>query len=119
MKWLYDFVQESNRIEGIVREPSDVELEATFNFIGLHTVDVEAMVALVSVYQPGAVLRDRAGLDVRVGRHVPPRGAPMIREHLAAILGLANTGAPPFTTHCDYEWLHPFTDGNGRSGRAV
>jgi len=119
---LHDFIKESNRIEGINRPPTEKEIMATQAFINLVrplTSDVEALVA---VYAPGHRLRDQHGLDVRVGNHIAPRGAPEIRTALNTLLDRVAEGADvyhPWQAHIDYETLHPFTDGNGRSGRAI
>lgn len=112
------FVRESNRIEGILRRPKESEVEATRDFLALtepRVIDVEG---LVSAYQPGAILRREAGLNVRVGRYIAPLGGPEIAANL--VLLLANLRfTDPWETHLRYECLHPFTDGNGRSGRAI
>ena len=123
---LEDFVVESNRIEGIVREPDDPQLarevEATRLFTQLHhpTVnDLENFVVVCTGAQAHpAVLRRRVGLDVRVGNHIAPPGGPGISGKLELLL-MAMDAAGPFLTHLRYESLHPFTDGNGRSGRAL
>jgi hypothetical protein len=76
----------------------------------------------VRVVQPDAMLRIHVGLDVIVGRYRPPRGGHQIGEELARILTTVKRGASEqevFLAHHRYENLHPFTDGNGRSGRAI
>lgn len=117
---LAEFIAESNRIEGIHRAPHGAEIDALEKFLALPKIGIADVECLVSVFQPGARLRETAGLNVRVGAHVAPPGGPQIHADLRVLLGAVSNGATsPFEAHVEYETLHPFTDGNGRSGRAV
>ena len=116
---LLDFIRESNRIEGIEREPTDAEVQQHYDFLSLPSVDVPDLERFVSVVAD-APLRERVGMDVCVGSHRPPAGHPHIRGQLGIILSeVHDRRLTPYEAHVRYELLHPFMDGNGRSGRVL
>ena len=120
MSELYDFVAESNRIEGITRAPAAIELTAHEQFLETPKLTIVGLKNFVAAIQPSARLRDKAGLDVRVGQYFPPAGCIGIRVALQKLLDEINAGNhSAYSAHLAYEHLHPFTDGNGRSGRAI
>jgi hypothetical protein len=68
---------------------------------------------------PRKPLRVHHGMDVRVGAYVAPPGGPAIGRALKRIAAKANAGADAWQTHIEFEKLHPYLDGNGRTGRAL
>ena len=119
---LHSFVKESNKIEGILDGPTLEEIGAHTKFLALRQPTVRDMEDFVGQVQPGAKLRDKAGMDVRVGDHRPPKGGPHVRAELEKILhelGFPLSHELAYNIHHMYETLHPFMDGNGRSGRVL
>jgi hypothetical protein len=115
------FVQESNRIEGLYHPPSTDEVTRLYSFVCKPTLSVEDIVDFVAATQPGAILRDKESVhNVRVGNHIAPASGPNIRFNLGQLLGQMQMNTmTPYEVHCEYLNLHPFTDGNGRSARAI
>jgi len=116
---VFQFLLESNKIERI-NKVSEQEITAALHFLNLEELSIEDVEKFVSITAPTAVLRDKLGSDVMVGDYLPPRGNPRIRLLLSTLLEQINTGElDAFHAHIHYEYLHPFTDGNGRSGRLI
>jgi len=113
------FLTESLAIEAIYRGPTDAETAATVEFLAA-PLTLLSVVAVQGVYAPGHPLRVREGdPPLRVGAHVAPPGGPWLEKELADLLGYSKLLADPYLMHVEFEKLHPFLDGNGRTGRAL
>ncbi len=112
------FVRESNLIEGIDRAPTDEELAAHETLLRLPSISAAALGDFQCIVAPGKPLRERPGMNVRVGNYIAPDGGPNIVKRLQKICRDAH-GGPIWKTHVQFERLHPYMDGNGRTGRAL
>ncbi len=117
-KWgacdLCRFLTESNNIEGIFQKPTKDAIFKARAFLSLRQIEVADLCQMCNAFQPGALLRTQPGMDVRVGNYVAPKGGP---ETILDLQHLLESSAPPYEAHKWFEALHPFTDGNGRTGR--
>lgn len=116
---LYEFIVESNEIEGIFKSLSVEELETYEFFLTLNKIDISSIEIFVNNIC-GKCIRDRPGMNVIVGSYMPPAGGPDIPKLLNILISKANNlEINSFKFHNEYEKLHSFMDGNGRSGRAI
>lgn len=117
------FIRESWKIEGY-DEPAGLHtlmrVHREFIDSAMPTRAVLAEAALLFTGNVG-VIRDREGLDVQVGNHLPLPGSPRIPEFLDNLLEhiVCEAALTSYEAHVEYENLHPFMDGNGRTGRML
>lgn len=112
---LMEFAKESNRIEGITNADDNErmfeKLEAFLKFKELTAVRVCG-------FNEWGVLRRHTGMNARIGERSCLPGGDSLKHHFALIIHTLSERSP-FVNHVDFEKLHPFTDGNGRTGRAI
>lgn len=119
---LYYFAKESNKIERICdsdRHELHAERLAIFLETPIDKLNICDLQMFVNHIEPQAFLRtDKSHMVTIGGRLAPnPEIAIILLSELLERIRTKKIG--PHEAHCEYEYIHPFMDGNGRSGRAL
>jgi|TARA_R110000823_G_scaffold25694_1_gene75580 Fic family protein len=128
-KYLVNFIKESNKIEGILQFKEEAQYEAYTHFINCSELTVKIIEDFALLLYQSSFDKEGAkpevrkkGYDVRVGNYTPPKGGPGIIRCIERLLTKINSQTNSklaYKLHCEYENLHPLTDCNGRTGRAI
>jgi hypothetical protein len=113
--WVPEFTRVNNRMAGIAREPTAAEISAHRGLLAINALRVENLELFVHHIAPGAGLRGADDVELPAETESAD-----LRADLSIILTAARMrSASPDRLHRVYRMLHPFTDANGRCGRAL
>lgn len=90
MNKLYEFVKESNAIEGIHRAPTKKEIKAHEDFLALEYINVSDLEKFVKKVANAPLRRDPYLPNITIGGHYPPSNGPHIEKKLTDLLKQVN-----------------------------
>jgi Fic family protein len=126
-----EFIIESNKIENINETDWDNSpfLTGQRNALAYAIQEIRFPIQMSHILQIHNLLMSGTGLEdchvgrfrncnVYVGGFVCPNPY-LIKQLLEMLLIKINNEADPLTCHYEFEYIHPFVDGNGRTGRIL
>ena len=118
--FLERFVMESDNIENIIEiRRHTVHQKALYSFLQQAKLTKNDLVNFVTQIEPKSYLRTKPDDNVWIGgRQAPPPNKSLPRLE-TLLTNINDNNITPWEAHVEYESIHPFIDGNGRSGRAV
>lgn len=126
LKVTQEFIRESNLIEGIDDRKADIQSWNAWKWLrGQKRISQPVLLELHKRITAGQLSEHESGhyrqIQVYVGAHTPPPPTIAMGQMYGLLSDLMQNpeGLDPAALHVRFEKIHPFVDGNGRTGRMI